>query len=100
MDLVEDSRTGPALPLWPAPRGGQWQAQQKNLTRDGWRVSLGLPGGASISSLWNAVAGGTSGAVTVTNQSYNGRPAAAHSATFGVQGTENHSGATVTCAGS
>ena len=80
--------------------GGQWQAQQRNLTLDGWRVSLGLPGGASISSLWNAVAGGTSGAVTVTNQSYNGRLAAAQSATFGFQGTENDSGATVTCAGS
>ena len=55
--------------------------------------------GASISSLWNAVAGGTSGAVTVTNQSYNGRLAAAQSATS-VQGTENDSGATATCAGS
>jgi len=61
---------------------------------DGWRVSLDLPGGASISSLWNAVAGSTSGAVTVTNQSYNGRLAAAQSATFGFQGAENDSGPT------
>ncbi|MEV4344517.1 cellulose binding domain-containing protein [Actinoplanes sp. NPDC049596] len=67
---------------------------------NGWRVSLGLPGGASISSLWNAVASGNSGAVTVTNQSYNGRLAAGQSVTFGFQGTGNGSGATVTCAGS
>ncbi|MFC7529281.1 cellulose binding domain-containing protein [Actinoplanes sp. GCM10030250] len=65
---------------------------------NGWRVSLGLPSGATISSLWNAVAGGTSGAVTVTNQSYNGRLAAGQSATFGFQGSGTGSGGTVSCA--
>ena len=66
----------------------------------GWRVTLTLPGGASVSSVWNAVASGTSGTVTVTNQSYNGRLAAGQTASFGFQGTGNGSGATVTCAGS
>ena len=66
----------------------------------GWRVSLGLPGGASISSLWNAVAGGTTGAVTVTNQTYNGHLTAGQSATFGFQGTGTGSGATVSCTAS
>jgi hypothetical protein len=65
----------------------------------GWRVALGLPGGASISSVWNGVSSGTSGAVTVTNQTYNGRLAAGQSTTFGLQGTGTGSGASVTCAG-
>ncbi|UQU66881.1 cellulose-binding domain-containing protein [Couchioplanes caeruleus] len=64
---------------------------------NGWRVSLGLPGGASISSLWNGVAGGTTGTVVVTNQSYNGRLAAGQSTTFGFQGTGNGGGTAVTC---
>lgn len=64
----------------------------------GWRISLGLPSGASISSLWNAVASGATGAVTVTNQSYNGHLAAGQSATFGFQGAGTGSGATVSCA--
>jgi cellulase/cellobiase CelA1 len=65
----------------------------------GWRVSLGLPAGASISSLWNANAGGSSGTVAVTNQSYNGRLNAGQSTTFGFQGTGTGTGATVTCTG-
>ncbi|WFE40943.1 cellulose binding domain-containing protein [Micromonospora sp. WMMD998] len=66
----------------------------------GWRVTLNLPGGASITSMWNGVASGASGTVTVTNQSYNGRIAAGQSTSFGFQGTGNGSGATATCAGS
>ncbi|MCO8276216.1 cellulose-binding domain-containing protein [Actinoplanes sp. TRM 88003] len=66
---------------------------------NGWRVMLGLPGGASISSLWNGVASGSSGSVTVTNQSYNGRLNAGQSATFGFQGTGSGSGITVACTG-
>jgi hypothetical protein len=63
---------------------------------NGWRVTLTLPGGAAITQVWNAVHSGT----TVTNQSYNGRLSAGQSATFGLQGTGNGSGATATCAGS
>ncbi|WP_174533122.1 cellulose binding domain-containing protein [Micromonospora chalcea] len=66
----------------------------------GWRVTLTLPGGASISSLWNGVPSGTSGTVTVANQSYNGQVGAGQTTTFGFQGAGNGSGATVTCAGS
>ncbi|WFE20562.1 cellulose binding domain-containing protein [Solwaraspora sp. WMMD937] len=65
----------------------------------GWRVTLNLPGGASVSSMWNGVASGASGTVTVTNQSYNGRLAAGQSTSFGFQGSGNGSGATVSCAG-
>ena len=67
---------------------------------NGWRVTLNLPSGASVSSLWNGVASGTSGTVTVTNQSYNGRLAAGQSAIFGFQGTGTGGGATATCTGS
>ena len=67
---------------------------------NGWRVTLGLPGGTSVSSAWNAVVSGTSGAVTFTSQSYNGRLGAGQGATFGLQGVGNGSGATATCTGS
>ncbi|GAA2997700.1 cellulose binding domain-containing protein [Streptosporangium longisporum] len=64
---------------------------------DGWRVTLTLPAGATISSLWNGVTSGTGGTVTVTNQSYNGRLPAGQSAGFGFQAGGSGAGATVTC---
>ncbi|WFE53844.1 cellulose binding domain-containing protein [Micromonospora sp. WMMD1155] len=66
----------------------------------GWRVTLTLPSGAAVTSLWNGVASGSSGTVTVANQSYNGRLAAGQGTSFGFQGTGNGSGATATCTGS
>jgi cellulase/cellobiase CelA1 len=65
---------------------------------NGWQVTLNLPSGASISSLWNAVGSGTSGTVTATNQSYNGRLNAGQTTEFGFQGTGNGTGTTVSCA--
>ncbi|MDY7089938.1 MAG: cellulose binding domain-containing protein [Actinomycetota bacterium] len=67
---------------------------------NGWRVSLGLPSGAAVSTLWNGVVSGSGSTVTVTNASYNGRLGAGQTATFGFQGTGSGSGATVTCDGS
>ncbi|MEU4541212.1 cellulose binding domain-containing protein [Streptosporangium sp. NPDC023825] len=64
---------------------------------NGWRVALTLPGGATITSLWNGVNSGTGGSVAVTNQSYNGRLAAGQSTNFGFQGNGTGAGATVTC---
>ncbi|GGM53622.1 hypothetical protein GCM10011608_43130 [Micromonospora sonchi] len=66
----------------------------------GWRVTLNLPSGASVTSLWNGINSGASGTITVSNQSYNGRLAAGQSTSFGFQGTGNGSGATATCTGS
>ncbi|WFE99653.1 cellulose binding domain-containing protein [Micromonospora sp. WMMD964] len=66
----------------------------------GWRVTLTLPSGAAVTSLWNGVASGSSGTVTVANQSYNGRLAAGQGTSFGFQGTGNGSGTTATCTGS
>ncbi|WP_431934546.1 cellulose binding domain-containing protein [Micromonospora sp. RP3T] len=66
----------------------------------GWRVTLTLAGGASITSLWNGVANGASGTVTVANQSYNGQLAAGQSTSFGFQGSGTGGGATATCVGS
>jgi cellulase/cellobiase CelA1 len=66
---------------------------------NGWRVTLTLPSGTSISSVWNAVTSGTSGTVTLTNQSYNGPLAAGQATSFGFQGTGTGSGATAVCAG-
>ncbi|MBP2707489.1 cellulose binding domain-containing protein [Microbispora sp. RL4-1S] len=64
---------------------------------NGWRVALTLPAGATITSMWNGVNSGTSGTVTVTNQSYNGRLSAGQSASLGFQGSGTGAGATVTC---
>ncbi|WP_406058494.1 cellulose binding domain-containing protein [Micromonospora sp. NBC_00860] len=66
----------------------------------GWRVTLTLPSGASVSSLWNGVGSGTSGTITVANQSYNGRLAAGQATSFGFQGTGSGSGTTASCTGS
>ncbi|MEU8331964.1 cellulose binding domain-containing protein [Micromonospora sp. NPDC048839] len=65
----------------------------------GWRVALNLPSGASVTSVWNGVASGSSGTITVANQSYNGRVAAGQTASFGFQGTGNGTGTTATCTG-
>ncbi|GAB3894190.1 hypothetical protein GCM10027612_44940 [Microbispora bryophytorum subsp. camponoti] len=57
-----------------------------------------LAGGQSITSLWNGVNTGTSGAVTVKNAPYNGTVAGAGSTAFGF--TANGSGSAptgVTC---
>ena len=64
----------------------------------GWRVTLTLPSGAAIASLWNGVSSGTSGTVTVSNASYNGTLGAGQTTSFGFQGTGSGSGATATCA--
>jgi cellulase/cellobiase CelA1 len=63
----------------------------------GWRVSLALPAGASITNGWNATFSGTGGTVTATNVSYNGLLGAGQTATFGFQGTGSPSGLTATC---
>jgi cellulase/cellobiase CelA1 len=65
----------------------------------GWRVTLTLPGGAAVTSVWNGVATGTSGTVTVANQSYNGRLGAGQGTSFGFQGTGTAGGTTETCTG-
>ncbi|MDR7320596.1 MULTISPECIES: cellulose binding domain-containing protein [Catenuloplanes] len=65
---------------------------------DGWRVTLALPAGASVTSVWSAVGSGTSGTVTMANAAYNGQLAPGRSTTFGFQGTGTGGGATATCA--
>jgi hypothetical protein len=67
---------------------------------NGWRVSLSLPGGAAVTSVWNAVGTGTSGTVAMANAQYNGRLAAGQTAAFGFQGTGTGGGATVSCTAS
>ncbi|GAB7045345.1 hypothetical protein JCM9534A_04710 [Catenuloplanes indicus JCM 9534] len=64
---------------------------------DGWRVTLSLPSGASVTSVWNAAGTGTSGTVTMTNVAYNGQLTPGQSTTFGFQGTGTGAGAGTTC---
>jgi endo-1,4-beta-xylanase len=64
---------------------------------NGWRVSLNLPSGASIASMWSGTPSANSGNVTVSNASYNGNVGAGQTTTFGFQGTGSGAGATVSC---
>ncbi len=56
-------------------------------TLNGWTVHFTLASGQTISSLWNGVNSGTTGAVTVKNASYNGTIAPGDSTSFGFTGT-------------
>jgi len=62
-----------------------------------WRVTLTLPSGTSIASLWSGTASGTSGTVQVSNANYNGTLGAGASTVFGFQGNGSGSGVTATC---
>jgi hypothetical protein len=64
-------------------------ANSASATLNGWTVHLTLAGGQAISSIWNGVNSGTSGAVTVTNAPYNGTLAPGATTTFGYTATGN-----------
>jgi endo-1,4-beta-xylanase len=65
---------------------------------NGWTVHFTLASGQTISSLWNGVNSGTSGAVTVKNTSYNGSIAPGASTAFGFTANGGSSSATgVSC---
>jgi endo-1,4-beta-xylanase len=66
----------------------------------GWNVGLTLPAGATITNSWNTTASGSSGAVKLTNVSYNGSVAAGQYTEFGFQGTGTAGTLTPTCAAS
>ena len=63
----------------------------------GWTVGLTLPGGAAVTSTWNASATGSSGSVSFANVSYNGSVAAGGSTEFGFQGTGVGPSSTSSC---
>jgi endo-1,4-beta-xylanase len=68
---------------------------------NGWSVNFTLASGQSITSLWNGVNSGSSGAVTVKNAAYNGSIAPGASTTFGFTGNGGSSPASnVGCTGS
>ncbi|MET9800021.1 cellulose binding domain-containing protein [Streptomyces sp. NPDC006368] len=54
---------------------------------DGWKVAFTLPSGQRVTQAWNATITPSSGAVTASNTSGNGRIAANGSQSFGFQGT-------------
>jgi endo-1,4-beta-xylanase len=66
-----------------------------------WTVQFTLASGQTITSLWNGVNSGTSGAITVNNASYNGTIAPGASTAFGFTATGGSSPATnVSCTSS
>jgi hypothetical protein len=72
---------------------GGWTADVKVTAGDqavqGWKVTMTLPSGVTVTSVWNGVQTGTSGTVTVTNVSWNGGLGAGASATYGFQAAGN-----------
>ena len=62
-------------------------------TVNGWTVKMTLASGQTISSLWNGVNTGTSGAITVKNASSNGTLGGGVTTSFGYTATGNSSGA-------
>lgn len=58
---------------------------------NGWTVSWNYTGGQSINQVWNATVGSPSGAVSVSNASYNGSVPPNGSTSFGFLGSHNGS---------
>ncbi|MFB6720855.1 cellulase family glycosylhydrolase [Kribbella sp. NPDC056345] len=54
----------------------------------GWQVTFTLPAGHAIAGSWNASLSGTTGTITATNLTYNGKLAPGANATFGFQVTK------------
>ncbi|MEQ4302040.1 polysaccharide deacetylase family protein [Plantactinospora sp. B6F1] len=67
---------------------------------NGWSVGVTLPSGATVTNSWNSQRSGSSGAITFSNVSYNGRIAAGQSTEFGFQGTGSGTGMSPTCSAS
>jgi endo-1,4-beta-xylanase len=65
-----------------------------------WSVRLTVPSGATITNGWNADHSASTGAVTFTNVSYNGRIAPGQFIEFGFQATGNGAGMTPACSAS
>ncbi len=77
---------------WPGGLQGEVTvANGGSTTLSGWTVHLTLASGQTISSLWNGVNSGTSGAITVKNASYNGTLAGGASTSFGYTATGSNS---------
>ncbi|MEU4476232.1 cellulose binding domain-containing protein [Micromonospora sp. NPDC023888] len=64
---------------------------------NGWTVTMTLPSGAGITSIWSANRSADTGTVRFTNVAYNGSVAAGQSTEFGYQGTGSGAGMTPTC---
>jgi hypothetical protein len=62
-------------------------ANNGSTTLSGWTTRFSLAGGQAISSLWNGVNTGTTGAITVRNAVYNGALGANATTTFGFTAT-------------
>ncbi|MDG4802544.1 polysaccharide deacetylase family protein [Micromonospora sp. WMMD980] len=68
----------------------------------GWTVRMTLAGGQSIANVWNGVATGSTGAVSIRNAAYNGSLNAGGSTTFGflANGSSSPAPSGLTCSGS
>jgi endo-1,4-beta-xylanase len=64
---------------------------------NGWRVTLTLPSGATVTGVWSANRSGSTGAIQWTNVDYNGRVAAGQSTEFGFQANGTAGSLTPTC---
>ncbi|MFC6023737.1 cellulose binding domain-containing protein, partial [Plantactinospora solaniradicis] len=66
----------------------------------GWRVTITLPSGVTVSSSWSTTRSGDSGTVQWTNVDYNGRVSAGQSTEFGFQASGTGTGMAPSCTAS
>src|SRR4051794_7255310 len=82
---------------WPGGFQGTVTVQAGSGAITSWTVSMALPSGATLQSLWNGTATGSSGTVTVANATYNGGLGAGASTSFGFVASGDSGPVPVSC---
>jgi hypothetical protein len=82
---------------WPGGFQGGVTVQAGSGAITGWTVSMTLPSGVTLQSLWSGTATGSSGTVTVANAAYNGALGAGASTSFGFVASGSSGPVTVSC---
>ncbi|MDQ1250679.1 MAG: hypothetical protein QG597_5059 [Actinomycetota bacterium] len=82
---------------WPGGFQGSVTVKAADSSITGWTVSMTLPSGVTVQSLWNGTNTGDSGTVTVKNSSHNGALGAGASTSFGFVAGGSSGPVTVSC---
>jgi len=82
---------------WPGGFQGEVTVRAGTSAINGWTVGISVPGGISISQLWNGVLSGSGSSYTVRNASWNGSLAANGSTVFGFIASGTPATPTLTC---
>ena len=86
-----------AVSTWPGGFQGGVTVKAGSSSITGWTVSMTLPSGVTLQSLWNGTNTASSGTVSVKNAAYNGSLAAGASTTYGFVASGTSGSVTVSC---